>query len=574
MRYRAIVRALAMSFLAAAVAAAGWQSGGQREQQRESSPVVLRATTQLVLVDVVATDRSGKPVTGLTADDFELLEDGKPHEIATFGYESRDVGEPLRLPPLPDNIYSNRPEYAAPPGPPVVLLLDGLNSATEDQAYARQELLKYLATQLQAGQRTAVLALGTRLSLLQNFTSDPQLLRAAIERHTKGRLQEDIRTESHADVPERAVALIAEMGPEGMEIIRRLERYAAERVAMTTDMRVATTLAALRAIARALGGLPGRKNLVWVSATFPLLLTPNPAADSTIFRSYADELRRTAAMLADAQVAVYPVDARGLVNYAMMEASDAARRYRGMPGGPTADPRPDQRDDHLLSSQQTMGLIADQTGGRAFTNRNDIDAAVGLALADGSSYYVLGYYPTNRKWDGKFRKVEVRLRRPGVELRHRQGYYAVDPQRMGPRGKERELELAGAIADPLPASVVTFRAHVPAVEPRAKATVVVQFLVDAQTLTFEAAEEGKRSFNVDFLVAAVAPDGAVAARDNHTVSATLQPDTYQRAQRNGLPYEMKLSVPAGRYQLRLVVRDNPTGWLGALDVPLVIESPR
>jgi VWFA-related protein len=571
MRCRGIVRALALFFLAAAAAPAGWQSGEQREQQRESSPVVLRATTQLVLVDVVATDRSGKPVTGLTAEDFELLEDGKPHEIATFGYESRSVSEPFQMPLLPENIYTNRPEYVAPPGPPVVLLLDGLNSTTEDQAYARQQLLKYLATQLQAGQRTAVLALGTRLHLLQGFTSDPQLLRAAIERHTKGRLAEDIRTESHADLPEQAVAMLAEMAP---QVLQSLERYAAERVAMTTDMRVATTLAALRAIARALGGLPGRKNLVWVSATFPLLLTPNPAADSTIFRSYADELRRTATMLADAQVAVYPVDARGLVNYAMTEASEAARLYRGMPGGPTADSRLAQRDDHLLSSQQTMGLIADQTGGRAFTNRNDIDAAVGLALADGSSYYVLGYYPTNRKWDGKFRKVEVRLRRPGVELRHRQGYYAVDPQRMGPRGKERELELAGAIADPLPASVVSFRAHVPPVEPRAKAAVVVQFLVDAETVTFQTAEEGKRSFNVDFLVAAVAPDSTVAAKDNHTVSATLQPDIYQRVLRNGLPYEMKLSVPAGRYQLRLIVRDNPTGWLGALDVPLVIEAPR
>lgn len=279
-------------------------------------------------------------------------------------------------------------------------------------------------------------------------------------------------------------------------------------------------------------------------------------------------------MLAHAQVAVYPVDARGLVNYAMTEASEAARLYRGMPGEPTADPRLAQRDAHLISSQQTMGLIADQTGGHAFSNRNDIDAAAGPALADGSSYYVLGYYPRNRKWDGKFRKVEVRVRRPGVELRHRQGYYAVDPQRMGPRGRERELELAGAISDPLPASVVSFRAHVPAVEPRAKASVVVQFLVDAQTLTFETAEAGKRSFNVDFVVAAVAPDGAIATKENHTVTATLQPDTYQRAQRNGLPYEMKLRVPAGRYQLRLIVRDNPTGWLGALDVPLVIEAPR
>jgi hypothetical protein len=174
-----------------------------------------------------------------------------------------------------------------------------------------------------------------------------------------------------------------------------------------------------------------------------------------------------------------------------------------------------------------------------------------------------------------------------VKVRYRRGYYAYDPLdpakpkegKSDKGGKETTLkdkELLAALNDPLPAAVVTFLAHVPpppASLPGFGAPVTVQFLVDAKTLSFEETADGRRRFDADFLVAAFAPDGKVAKSLNHTVGAPLAAASYARALEQGLPYEMKLELEPGSYQVRLIVRDNRTGLLGATDLPLIVPKP-
>ncbi|MFQ5776939.1 MAG: VWA domain-containing protein [Terriglobia bacterium] len=533
---------------------------------------VLRVTTRLVLVDVVVTDKKGQPVTDLTREDFTLLEDGKSQRIATFSLEQplRGAQERPAPPPLPPHVYTNRPEHRMPPGPLTILLLDALNTPLRDQPYVREQMLRYLDTQLKPNQRTAALALVNGLLVLQDFTADPALLRTALENY---------RSQKSAQLSQEKEGPILEIPPEiaalAPQVVANIERFEMEVATAARDARVQLTLGALRAIARAVAGYPGRKNLVWVSGAFPFTIVPEQSDDYDLFRSYARQMRRTANILADAQVAVYPVDARGLVGYTMADASESGRNRFGLArAGAEFGEELTRRNLELVSTHQTMNQVAADTGGRAYYNRNDIDAAVALSVADGSTYYTLGFYPEKKDWDGEFRRLQVKLARKGLRIRHRRGYYALDPteqQMEDAQGKEQEL--LAALSNPLPATVITFLARIRPPQPAAHAQVQVEFLVDAHTLAFEEIRESRRRCDVDFLVAAFSPEGKVVASSSRTLGAALPPETYARFRRNGLPFRMPLELEPGRYQLRLVVRDNRTGLLGATTVPLVLETP-
>src|SRR3954471_19866120 len=153
----------------------------QFSKEDVNTPAV-RVSARLVLVDAVVTDRAGKRITDLKKDDFTVLENGKPQKVLAFSFEVPEPSSPR--PALPPNIYTNRPEYDMPKGPLTILLLDGLNTALADQGYARSQMLKYLGTQLQPGQPVAVYTLAGSLRLLQDFTGDVSLLKAAVEQFT------------------------------------------------------------------------------------------------------------------------------------------------------------------------------------------------------------------------------------------------------------------------------------------------------------------------------------------------------------------------------------------------------
>jgi VWFA-related protein len=420
-------------------------------------------------------------------------------------------------------------------------------------------MLKYIRTQVKPDQRVAILALSNNLIVLQDFTSESALLLAALQRFAGERSVELTR----AEPIERPVEALAGAPPEVVErLSASLERFNAENIVLTTDSRVVTTLAALRAIGRATAGYPGRKNLIWVSAAFPFTLVPETSGSFEHFRNYASEIRRTASVLTDAQVAVYPVDARGLVGASFVDVANPTDPFR------------------IVSSHATMNQLAADTGGKAYYNRNDIDVAVNSAMADGGSYYSLAYYPEDKKWDGKFRRIEVKVNRPGVQVRHRRGYYATDsvaPEREEKADKKKsdkeELQdMKSILSDPLPSTAVTFLARVPPVTPADK-EVLTEFRVDPASLRFEPAAEGQR-FKADFLVAAVGPDGKIVTSASRTVEAALNPQRYAAVQQGGLPFRLPLALVPGRYQrLRLVVRDQLSGLAGAVDVPLTLTVP-
>jgi VWFA-related protein len=370
-------------------------------------------------------------------------------------------------------------------------------------------------------------------------------------------------------VPRSAVATNPPAAALLDRINRSIERFETERERSQVDSRVATTLEALQAIARAVSAHPGRKKLIWVSSAFPLVFEPQNPSESGLRRTYADEMARTVNVLANAQVSVYPVDARGLVGSFLGGASSSGLdRF----GRPTAAPAVVSRgSSQLFSSQGTMQKLADETGGRAFINRNDLDRAVALAVEDGSVYYALAYRPANHNWNGRYRNIRVKVRRPGLRLRYRRGYFAVDPMAAEAAGKVSG-PLEAVLNDVLPSTGLVFYARVLPPAAAARAKVKVEFLVHPETVAFEALADGTRRSHLEFAVAAFTPAGQAVTLQKYKLEATLPAAAFATVSKEGLPFPVEIELDAGTYELRLAARDLRTGLIGVTTAPVELKK--
>lgn len=220
-----------------------------------------------------------------------------------------------------------------------------------------------------------------------------------------------------------------------------------------------------------------------------------------------------------------------------------------------------------------MQELARQTGGLAFTNRNDLDQAVKLSVADGASYYLLGFYRKDRRWDRAFHRIQVTVNRSGIEVRHRQGYFALDPVEM-----RKEIEGSGdaylmealKLASPTSAMIV-FDVRV---VPRALgmgSEVPVEIMVDPHTLSSQGTLEGGRHFELSFHVAAYNLAGDLISHKDASVDAPLSAESYSGIVQQGFPLHMQLELSPGRYVLRVAVRDLRNGFIGTVDAPLNLE---
>jgi VWFA-related protein len=570
----------------------------QQPTPQEVSTPAFRATTKMVIVDVVATDKSGQRVKGLTQDDFTIIENGKPQKIATFSFESHGLEtKPSERPPLPENIYTNRPEYDMPAGPLTVVLLDGLNTAVADQGYARSQMLKYLGTQLQPGQPVTVYALANTLRLLQDFTDDVALLKAAVERFTP---QESL--EIQIEQVEKVFPKIAVTGDAGVRgggggannarlVLTRVSEFMNEQAKFAIDDRVQRTLAAMKLLSRRMAGYPGRKNLVWVSAGFPIELTSrvvqlttdvdvlaqgstDPTPQLRVERSYENDLHQIAAELTDAQVSVYSVDARGLVG---SFAADASRQGTNEAGfiqtGAEFGAQVARSSTAMQNSQDTLLTLASESGGLTFKNHNDIAGALASSVADGSSYYLLGYYPESKQFDGKFRKIQIKMNKPGIDVRHRTGYFAKDPTQWAKNKEKGDPELNAAMSLGGPThTMVIFDSRVVPPAPSSKMSVPVEFLVNARTISGEEMKDGSRHFIIEFHAAAYSADGKLVTHKDAGIDAPIKADRLQAYLQQGVPFKTDLDLGPGQYRLRLAVRDGRTGYIGTTEIPLTLAG--
>jgi VWFA-related protein len=553
----------------------------QAQQPAYETSTVLKVKSRLVVVDVVARDGKGVPITDLKQEDFTVLEDGKEQKLRIFSFQHPEDSL-ATAPPQPPangmNVVDNLPHFQ--PGRALnVMLLDALNTSRLNQLSMRQAMIKFLDT-LPANEPIAVYLLSDRIHLLQDFTTDPAVLKNVV-RSFRGNTSPLLAAVSADGSPIAPVLPgVAQSLPPQMA--NQIKAFQDQMTIDTTDQRVQITLAALNSLSRTLSGYPGRKNLIWLSETFPFdVMLSNVAGRASLnSRNYSPEIARTGNMLSDSQVAIYPLDARGLAGSGIFNVANNSDQYgssaassmlgRGMGG------QMDRESDDRMAARSTMNDLADRTGGRAFYNRNDLDGAVRDSITDGSTYYTLGYYPENKDWNGGFRNIQIKLKRGGVKLRYRIGYFAVDTAafaKLNPKRQDEEFDDALSLNIPV-STALPFQALVMPPSAKTQNKMIVNYRVDPHALSFEASNDGLQAVNMECAVRVFPkknPDKPVKT-EAQKMGGALNADAYAKIMKGFFPCRDALELQPGDYLLRLGVRDNVTGLIGTANASLTIPE--
>jgi VWFA-related protein len=578
-------------FLSLALAAGQTTSAGQsasasaqEPSQQQSSqdkttatkngdlPTPLRVTARLVQINVIVNDKHGNPISGLTKEDFVLFDNKHPQEIQLF---SAETNLPRDRPqgPLPPDTYTNRiSEHAGVPANVTVILLDALNTEFADQALTRKQVLKLLE-QLRPQDRVALYWLGNNLYVLNDFTTDVASLREALVR-SKG---ESNRELAESDVNYLTLNNPNPSIPAGVSGSQNSSREAFrsafdQRVANeSTKDRVRLTVAALTAIAHHVGALNGRKNLVWVSGSFPFSLGNerfdlNWANDTGV--SFSAQIERAAQALTDADIAVYPVDARGLMGSGLNAAGDYSEA-----------PPPEfsgEGNEHLPSrvapgNLDTMKTLAERTGGKAFYGSNDLAEAMRRAVEDSRVTYTLGFYPGGAKWDGSFHNVKVRVKTPGAEVRARTGYFAL-PDSAQATPKSVQAIISQTAISQLESTGIGMRVHVQPGDAAGEHSLRVDLHLSLRDIHLEQDNETwTGALQTVFLQ--LNSRGEIIQAADETLQLTLPQTVYSQALVDGLKNTKHIRIVPGAARLCIVLRDASNGNIGSLSVPLAKYFP-
>jgi VWFA-related protein len=525
-------------------------------QNQASSP--LGSTTRLVQVSVVVQDKHGNPILGLTKDDFSLLDEKQPQAIQLFSVQTNAIPEQPPA-PLPPDTYTNRlAERSAVPKSVTVILLDALNTEISDQESCRRQVIKFL-NQLQPQDRVGIYTLDYRLNVLHDFTTDSSALLESLKKY-----QGEWLPDEAASVVRKIDTPPQRGGTTGGDPLVRLLNLNIERESnFYTRKRVLITTDALQAIARHLGSLPGRKNLVWISGGFPInvgyedasKVTPTQFHDQWEFH---DNVERAVIALNDANVAIYPIDARGL---APPDTSVGSRSTLRSSATPAQGESPTDNSPNIA----TMSMLADQTGGRIFYANNDLFEGVRLAIADSRVTYELGYYPDGVKWDGKFHSIRVQVNRSGARVRARTGYLARADHAV--TKEEQDSFVVAAAYSPIEATAIKMIAHVHAANDSGAMRMVVFLEFDPRDISFQKVDT-KREANAEVVYAQTDETGKVLEVPSTTLKLNFSAEQYEQIMKSGIAYRKDVPINPNAAELRVILRDTATGAIGSVIIPL------
>jgi len=574
----------------------------------------LRTGANLVLVDVVATDHD-QPVHGLDQKVFHVFEDGKEQPISSF-----DAHQPGAAPPafmavaLPANTYTNLPAYPQSSAMNV-LLLDALNTPIGDQVRVRRKMIDYLES-IKPGTSLAIFTLSSRLRMVTEFTTDPGALARALKA-PKANSQEStlIGTQQSAALatteintvgsPQLTQPVAGGSAPVSsganlansagatnapISAVGSLQQFEADQASAQTDMRVKITLQAMQQLAGYLSGIDGRKNVIWFSGSFPLVIFP----DSSLYDSFAnvssfrETIQKTADMLTAARVAIYPVDARG-----MMPQSEFSAANQFVAPDQALGKQVMQDQERLHNEQASLQDMADETGGRAYLNDNDLDKALASAVENGASYYTIAYVPRSGLLDGKYHKIQVSVDgERGLKLAYRRGYYA-DASDVAARDQGGAAGVfTDAMAHDAPgATQILFRERVlPASDPLLQGVAlptgpegkvpltgaahryIVDLTLDAHDLTFDAGPDGSHQAALELAMVAYDANGQRLNFYQHGFQLGLKDAQIQKIMASGISLRLPFDLPGGQVYLRIGVHDLNANRAGSLEIPLQVAE--
>ena len=566
---------------------------------------MFHAQSKLVLVDVVVTDHD-KPEKGLERSRFHVFEDGHEQPIASFEENQPPPSVELAEPPaLPANTYSNLPVYPQT-GAVNVLLLDALNTPMSDQAQLRRQMIQYLST-IKPGTAMAVFTMSSQLRMAAGFTTDLEKLRQALEDNRKslGRSNGDVGADSSEGISSNLTQVASGVAnnndPGTMWLVNTIMDFAADTKTYENDQRVQMTLDAMSQLARYLAGVPGRKNVIWFSGSFPIGLAPDALSSTELknVRDYSDQVRKTSDLLSAARVSVYPVDARGVLTQATADVT-----YTPPPIGGRQNRSVAVQNDNTSFAEQnsleqgSMNTIATETGGHVFATGNDLPAAIQKITANDAYYYALSYVPPETKAgrNGDFHSIEVKVEGAKYQLAYRRGYYSQEANKAASApGKETSPMVAAALAGAPPATQILFQArvlpegapelHDAALEdkvagektasfPGGTHRYVVDLSVRAEDLTFTKIADGVESTELDCELVAYDEKRQVANSLGRGYNLKLSAEQYQRATAAGgvIPLRLAMDLPAGNIGLRVVVFDTGSARTGSLEIPVAVAA--
>ncbi len=593
-----------------------------RVTQAQLQLPVYKSDSRAVVIDVVVTKGQDQPVTALRKQDFTVLEDGKPVTVDFFEEHTARTLPPGALPALvkmPPNVYTNVPP--APESDSVnVLLLDTLNTDRPDQAYVHQQMVNFLKT-MQPGLRIAVFVLGSKLRMVQGFTTDSSVLRDALNDKKNGvKMDSDMSVtrslqEKFEDIEDKQRLADMQMSAVGLEALANSQ---ANFVDYKADQRVSMTLEALNYLGRYLAGVPGRKNLIWFSSSFPVTVFPSPKEKQSFgqIREYSAALKETADLLTVSKVAVYPVGAEGMMvdhgsdgviyNFGPVdvEGGDLNSRPGAIPSQRQADFMKPYVNENAARSDKIMAMeqLAADTGGKAFYNANDLNAAMMHAMENGAHYYTLVYTPANRKMDGSYRRIEVKTSAGKYNLAYRHGYNADNMEKTGKSAASKSIKLANAssdhpdgTADPTPlrqfmargmpsSTQILYGVRVlpatPQPEPTARRAgynaklsgpttrYTADFLIDWKKVQLQPASDGTYTGMIRLELLAYDRDGKALNWTGQTMGMNFDARTYAAIQKSGIPAHLEIDLPQSDVYLATGIYDLQANKAGTLEIPI------
>ncbi len=563
-------------------------------QAPDANDFTLKAFSRLTVVDVTVVDGHENSVHGLPESAFTVLEDGKPQPLRSFSEVGKDTPVITRqLPKLPPHIYTNL--QPSPASSAVnLLLLDSLNTSPQDQIFVKQETVDYLKS-MQPGTRIAIMTLsGASLRLLQGFTSDPEVLMAAVKTKKNRALPSPFDNSASDD------AMATQMDISDADAAAAIQEFQGQQASFQTDIRNRVTLEALNQIAAYLSGIKGRKNLIWFTGGMPIQVFPQGGTnDLASMTDYTRDVRRTTDMLTAAQIAVYPVDARGITT---TPGASVVSGPKGFANGRGDSMGKSISAFNMKNSQEHLGMeaIAAATGGVAYYNTNGLKEAVNKAINNGENYYALSYVPPDPKFDGIFHKITVKVNVPGVHLSYREGYYSDDIARneitpgislattapepygnnmaasMG-RGVPTSSQLLFTVrVEPQSDSVNPEGTKVlgtldPKLQGKPLRRYDFQYSLPGQQITFNDGPGKTHKGALEFDIAAYDVYGKLITSISQTIDLKLTDERYRLLQRTPFQLIQGLDLPMGEIFLRLGILDTVADKTGTLEIPVDVN---
>lgn len=569
----------------------------------EDSTPTFRSFSRLVTIEVVAKDRHGKHVTGLKPDDFQLFEetatgkDKRQQKIASF-QEINFADLAKKSPPpmrVPMGVYTNAVTLQKNPVPPTIIMVDGLNTDIKDQAQIQVQL-DHIIKSIPNNTPVAIFLLGWRLRILQDFSTSPELLKAALKEATSS-VSAGVALGDPLDNPNEASAQLENLRGHGSDIsadvpstnpqpssgsssgsqttagqsainaqIQALanaaQNFEVSEYQSVMERRVFLTMEALISIGHYVAGYPGRKNLLWVSSAFPIkldgfLLQTDRPQDDKGYASYGAQIRRAASILSDAKIAVYPVNPAGIQPHAIYGADARPRNYSGRGMSETMT----REIVQLGAEDLTMRTVAEDTGGAVCNGSNDLAECLTKAFDDSSSFYEIAYYPDSHDWSGEYRKVILQSKHSGVALEYRHGYFAGRAPYENQKAELQQEACEGYLGS---TSIVFAATRLPPASPGQ-----VRFYLDIEPslLTLVPTSDGGRELNIQVAACTFDRKGKPLELMSQPVQRKLTAKEYAAISKSGLPHVVEIPAPAPS-AVRLVVKDVPSSRIGSVHINL------